>query len=316
MAQTRATGSEEIPRRPLGRTGVEVCMLGLGGYHLGLVKSQREAVRIVQEAVDGGITFLDNAWEYHDGRSETIMGRALAGGRRAQVFLMTKVCTHGRGRRDAMRQLEQSLKRLRTDYLDLWQVHEVVYENDPERHAAPGGVLEALAEARRQGKVRFVGFTGHKSPAIHRKMLALDFPFDTCQLPLNCLDGTFRSFERDVLPELNRRGVAAIGMKSMGGEGEVVRKKVVSAEEALRYAMSLPVATTVTGIDSLKVLRQDLRLARGFRPMPAAEMEALRRRCAGAAADGRFELYKVSMRHEGPEGRKQHRFPTDDELTA
>jgi aryl-alcohol dehydrogenase-like predicted oxidoreductase len=316
MAKTRQARSEEIPQRPLGRTGVSVCALGLGGYHLGLVKSRKEAVRIVQEAVDGGITFLDNAWEYHDGKSETIMGQALTGARRERSFLMTKVCTHGRGRRDAMRQLEESLRRLRTDRLDLWQVHEVVYENDPERHGAPGGVLEALDEAKRQGKVRFVGFTGHKSPAIHQKMLRLGFPFDTCQLPLNCLDGTFRSFEQDVLPELNRRGIAPIGMKSMGGEGEVVRKKVVRAEEALRYGMSLPVATTVTGIDSLTVLRQAFRIARGFQPMSKAEMEELRQRCAGAAADGRYELYKISMKHEGPVGRKQHGFPLDEELTA
>ncbi|HEY7511788.1 MAG TPA: aldo/keto reductase [Vicinamibacteria bacterium] len=306
----------EIPRRPLGRTGVDVCAIGLGGYHLGTMRSQREAVRVVQAAVDEGIVFLDNAWEYHDGKSETIMGRALAGGRRAQVFLMTKVCTHGRGRREAMRQLEQSLTRLKTDYLDLWQVHEVVYENDPDRHGAPGGVLEALEQAKREGKVRFVGFTGHKSPAIHLKMLKTGFPFDACQLPLNCLDGTFRSFERDVLPELTRRGIAPIGMKSMGGEADLVRKKVASAEEALRYAMSLPVATTVTGIDSIQVLRQDLRIARGFRPMSAAEMSALRQRCADAAADGRFELYKVSMKHEGPVGRKQHGFPPEGELTA
>ena len=311
-----ADAAPGIPRRALGRTGIEVCAMGLGGYHLGLMKSQREAVRLVQQAVDEGITFLDNAWEYHDGKSETIMGRALGGGRRDQVFLMTKVCTHGRGRVEAMRQLEQSLRRLRTDHLDLWQVHEVVYENDPDRHRAPGGALEALDQAKRQGKVRLVGFTGHKSPAIHLKMLRTGFPFDACQLPLNCLDGTFRSFEQDVLPELVRRGIAPIGMKPMGGEGDVVRKKVVSAEEALRYAMSLPVATTVTGIDSAKVLRQDLRIARGFRPMSAAEMKALRERCAAAAADGRYELYKVSMKHEGPVGRKQHGFPSDDELTA
>src|SRR5687768_4429899 len=170
-----AEATLEIPRRALGKTGVEVCAIGLGGYHLGAIKSQREAVRLAQQAVDEGITFLDNAWEYHDGRSETIMGQALAGGRRDHVFLMTKVCTHGRGRADAMRQLEQSLRRLRTDRLDLWQVHEVVYENDPDRHRAPGGVLEALEQAKRQGKVRFVGFTGHKSPAIHLKMLKTGF---------------------------------------------------------------------------------------------------------------------------------------------
>jgi aryl-alcohol dehydrogenase-like predicted oxidoreductase len=306
----------DVHRRPLGRTGVEVTALGLGGYHLGLIKGARQAERIVQQAVDEGITFLDNAWEYHDGRSEEIMGRALAGGRRARVFLMTKVCTHGRDRATAMRQLEQSLRRLHTDYLDLWQIHEVVYENDPERHFAPGGAVEALEQAKRQGKVRFVGFTGHKDPSIHLKMLAHDFPFDTCQLPLNCFDATFRSFEARVLPELNRRGIAALGMKSMGGEGIPVSRRTVTAEEALRYAMSLPVAVTITGIDSMKVLRQDLRIARSFVPMSRDEMEALRKRCTEPAGDGRFEIYKVTAKHEGPVGRKQHGFPPVEEVSA
>src|SRR3989441_12306171 len=198
----RPRGAGDIPRRVLGRTGVEVTAMGLGGYHLGLIKGARQAERIVREAVDAGITFLDNAWEYHDGRSEEIMGRALAGGRRDRVFLMTKVCTHGRDRATAMRQLEQSLRRLRTDHLDLWQIHEVVYENDPELHFARGGVVEALEQARKDGKVRFVGFTGHKSPAIHLEMMAHGFPFDTVQMPLNCFDGTYRSFEQQVLPEL------------------------------------------------------------------------------------------------------------------
>jgi aryl-alcohol dehydrogenase-like predicted oxidoreductase len=304
----------EIPHRPLGRTGEQVCALGLGGYHLGTVKSQREAVRIVEEAVDEGITFLDNAWEYHDGKSETIMGKGLKGGRREKAFLMSKVCSHGRDGKTAMRQLEQSLRRLGTDRLDLWQIHEVVYENDPELHHAPGGAVEALARAKEQGKVRFVGFTGHKDPSIHLDMLRRGFAFDTCQLPLNCFDARFRSFEQQVLPELNRRGIAAIGMKPMGGEGDPVRKKTVTAAEALGYAMSLPVAVTLTGIDSLRVLRQDLRIARSFRPFSAAEMQALRDRCAQAAADGRFELYKTSARHEGPIGRKQHGFP--EELEA
>jgi uncharacterized protein len=306
----------DIPHRVLGRTGVEVTAMGLGGYHLGLVKSAREAERIVQAAVDEGITFLDNAWEYHDGRSEEIMGRAIAGGRRDRVFLMTKVCTHGRDRATAMRQLEQSLRRLRTDHLDLWQIHEVVYENDPERHFASGGAVEALEQAKRQGKVRFVGFTGHKDPSIHLKMLARDFPFDTCQMPLNCFDASFRSFETRVLPEVNRRGIAALGMKSMGGEGKQVSKRAVTAEEALRYAMSLPVAVTITGIDSMKVLRQDLRIARSFVPMTPSEMDALRRRCAEQAGDGRFEAYKVTAKHEGPVGRKQHGFPPPEELGA
>jgi predicted aldo/keto reductase-like oxidoreductase len=306
----------DIPRRILGRTGVEVTVLGLGGYHLGLIKGARQAERIVQEAVDAGITFLDNAWEYHDGRSEEIMGRALAGGRRERVFLMTKVCTHGRDRATAMRQLEQSLRRLRTDHLDLWQIHEVVYENDPERHFAPGGAVEALDQAKRQGKVRFVGFTGHKDPSIHLKMLAHGYAFDTCQMPLNCFDASFRSFEARVLPEVGRRGIAALGMKSMGGEGVPVSKRAVAAEEALRYAMSLPVAVTITGIDSMRVLRQDLRIARSFVPMAPEEMDALRKRCADQAGDGRFEAYKVSAKHEGAVGRKQHGFPPPEELGA
>lgn len=304
-----------IPRRALGQTGVEVSALALGGSHIGEVKSDREAIRIVHEAIDGGIDFMDNAWEYHDGRSEELMGRALEG-RRHQVFLMSKVCTHGRDRRTAMRQLEQSLRRLKTDHLDLWQIHEVIYENDPDFHFAAGGVVEALEEARAQGKVRFVGFTGHKDPSIHLKMLAHDFPFDTCQMPLNCFDATFRSFEQQVLPELLRRGIAPLGMKSMSGEGDAVRKRVVTPTEALRYAMSLPVASTVSGIDSLKVLRQNLRIAQDFKPMTGDEMQALRTRCAPDAADGRFELYKTSKKFDGPPGRKQHKFPSEDELAA
>ena len=255
-----------VPLRPLGATGVDVSALGLGGYHIGKMTSEREAIRVVHAAIDAGITFMDNAWEYHDGRSEVVMGKALAD-RRDQVFLMTKVCTHGRGRTEAMRQLEQSLRRLKTDYLDLWQIHECAYDNDPERHFAPRGVVEALMRAREQGKVRFVGFTGHKRPDIHLAMLAHDFPFDTCQMPLNCFDASFRSFEQEVLPVLLRRGIAPLGMKSLGGDGRQVKDKVITAEEGLRYAMSLPVATTISGIDSMKVLRQNLAVASGFRPM-------------------------------------------------
>src|SRR5215210_7715713 len=314
MASKHSGG--EIPRRPLGRTGVEVSALGLGGYHLGSVKSAREAVRIVHEAMDAGLTFMDNAWEYADGRSEELLGRALEGGRRHKVFLMTKVCTHGRDRKTALRQLKESLRRLRTDYLDLWQIHEVIHENDPERHFAPGGVIDAMDEARREGLVRFVGFTGHKDPAIHLAMLARDYRFDTCQLPLNCFDATFRSFEQQVLPELNRRGIAPLGMKSMGGEGDAVKKRVVTPTEALRYAMSLPVAATVSGVDSLRVLRQNLRIAADFKAMSAAEMQALRTRCANDATDGHFELYKTSKKFDGPPGRKQHKFPSMEELAA
>ncbi|WP_447979489.1 aldo/keto reductase [Candidatus Nitrospira bockiana] len=304
-ARAAPPGDGLIPRRPLGRTGVDVSVLCLGGAHLGRAASEAEARRIVHEALDAGLTFMDNAWEYHQGRSEEWMGKALKG-RRHQAVLMTKVCSHGRDKRVALQQLEQSLRRLGTDYLDLWQIHEVIYDDDPDRHFAPGGAVEALQEAKQQGKVRFIGFTGHKDPRIHLKMLARDFPFDACQLPLNCFDGTFRSFERDVLPELTRRGIAALGMKTLGGNGEAVKQGIVSVEEALRYALSLPVATVVSGIDSLDVLRQNLEIARRFTPLTAAEMEGLRARVARHAADGRFELYKTTQRYDGPVGREQH----------
>jgi len=307
--------SNDIPLRPLGMTGVNVSALGLGGYHLGKIENERTAIRLAHAAIDAGITFLDNAWEYHKGRSETVMGKAIAD-RRANVFLMTKVCTHGRDAREAMRQLEQSLRRLKTDYLDLWQIHECAYDNDAERHFASGGAVEALQLAKRQGKVRFVGFTGHKRPAIHLAMLDRDFPFDACQLPLNCFDASFRSFEREVLPVLLRRGIAPLGMKSLGGDARQLKNKAITAEEGLRYAMSLPVATTISGIDSMRVLKQNLKVAAGFRPMSKSAMAALRKRVADEAADGRYELYKTTAMHEGPIGRAQHNYPSDKELSA
>lgn len=308
-------GAGTIPTRPFGRTAEQVSALGLGGYHLGLMSNQRDAIRIVHAAIDAGITFMDNAWEYNDGRSEEIMGKALVG-RRDRVFLMSKVCTHGRDRKVAMRQLAETLRRLKTDHLDLWQVHECVYPNDPERHFAPGGVIEALVEAKERGLVRYVGFTGHKLPEIHLDMLSRGFPFDSVQMPLNCFDATFRSFEQRVLPEARRQGLAILGMKSMGGEGDPVKHRAVTAEEALRYAMSLPVATTVSGIDSMRVLRQNVGIAGNFTPMSAEEMEALRRRVADVAADGRFELYKTTAKHEGDPGRKQHGYPSQEEVAA
>jgi predicted aldo/keto reductase-like oxidoreductase len=299
------TGPDRIPRKPFGRTGQEVSIIGIGGATLGRAPSLQEAIRIVHEAVDAGITFMDNAWEYNEGKSEDWMGQALQG-RRDKVFLMTKVCTHGRDKTVAMRQLEESLKRLRTDHLDLWQVHEVVYWNDPDLHFARGGVIEALDQAKKQGKVRYVGFTGHKDPGIHLKMMAHDYPFDSVQMPLNCFDATFRSFEQQVLPELRRRGIAGIGMKSLGGGGESILMGAVTIPEALRYAMSLPVATTVSGIDSLEILRQNLGICRGFEPMTQAEMNALRRRCSPLAADGHLELYKSTKKYDADLGRKQH----------
>src|SRR6266850_8094748 len=307
------TGPDQIPRKPLGRTGEQISIIGVGGYHLGTLRSLDDAVRIVQEAVEAGVTFFDNAWEYNDHRSEEWMGRALQG-RRDKVFLMTKVCTHGRDKKVAMQQLEESLQRLRTDYLDLWQIHEVIYENDPDLHFAKGGVIEALDEAKKQGKVRFAGFTGHKNPAIHLKMLAHNYPFDTVQMPLNCFDGTYRSFEQQVLPELERRGIAALGMKSLGGDGQPILHGVVGAEEGLRYAMSLPVATTISGIDSLAVLRQNLAIARGFTPMTPEDMQLLHQRCAPFAADGHLELFKSTKRYDGGVGREQHGYPPSAEM--
>jgi uncharacterized protein len=299
------TGPDQIPRKRFGKTTERLSVIGLGGYNLGDAPSLTEAIAIVHEAVDAGVNFCDNAWEYHDGKSEEWMGQALVG-RRDKVFLMTKVCTHGRGKDVAVQQLHESLKRLKTDHLDLWQVHECVYDNDPERHFAKGGVIEALEEAKKAGKVRYVGFTGHKLPAIHLKMLSYNYPFDSVQMPLNPFDATYRSFEKNVLPEVNKRGMAGLGMKSLGGNGQPITQGVATVEEALRYAMSLHVATTISGIDSVAVLRQNLAIARGFKPMTATEMDALRRRCAPAAGDGHLELYKSTMKYDGDVGRQQH----------
>ncbi|MEO8560829.1 MAG: aldo/keto reductase [bacterium] len=303
-----------IPQRAFGRTGDTVSALGLGGFHLGEIGTEREATSLVHRAIDAGVTFMDNAWEYHDGVSETRMGKALANGWREKVFLMTKVCTHGRDAKTAMRMLEDSLRRLKTDHLDLWQVHEVAYWGDPERHFAKGGVIEALDRAKAKGLVRFVGFTGHKDPGLHLQMLSYGYPFDSCQMPLNCFDATFRSFEQQVLPECTRQGIAAIGMKTFGGEGDAVKKRVVAPADALRYAMSLPVAVTVTGIDSARILRQNLGVARGFRPMTELQMRRLRTRQADQAMDGRFELYKTTAKHEADVGRAQRGFPLQAEL--
>jgi aryl-alcohol dehydrogenase-like predicted oxidoreductase len=303
-------GTGEIPQRPLGRTGAKVSALGVGGHHLGDFKSVEEAIRLVHEAVDAGITFFDNCWEYWNGRAEDWLGRGLAG-RRDKVFLMTKVCTHGRGANLAMKMLDESLRRLQTDHLDLWQVHGVCFDNDPELAYARGGVVEALDRAKKQGKTRFVGFTGHKAPHIHLDMIRRGYPFDSVQMPLNCLDATFRSFEQQVVPEANKRGIAVLGMKPMGGTAGAVKSGVVTAEEMLRYAMSLPVATTISGMDSLAVLRQNLRVARGFRPLSVEQMQALRDRCAADASDGRHEPYKLSLKFDNPQARWAHGFPLD-----
>lgn len=302
--------SGSIPLRQFGKNGVKISVLGLGGHHLGDAPDEQTALRIVQEAVDGGITFFDNCWEYHRGKSEIWMGRALQG-RRDKVFLMTKVCTHGRESALAMQMLEQSLRRLQTDHLDLWQIHGVSFDNDPDLFIRPNGAAEALRKAKEQGKVRFVGFTGHKDPQIHLKMLNTGFEFDAVQMPLNAFDSQFHSFETQVLPELNKRGIAALGMKPINGHGEPVKGGVVTAQEALRYAMSLPVTTTITGMESVDVLHQNLGIAQGFQPMSPQEMQALRERVKPEAGDGRFELYKLSLKFDNPEARLAHEFPLD-----
>ena len=310
----RPSPDRSILRRPFGRHRDElVSILGIGGYHLGSAKTVTEAIRIVHQAVDAGVNFLDNAWEYHEGESERRMGRAIRD-RRQSVFVMTKVCTHGRDAKVALRQLDDSLKRLKTDYLDLWQIHECIYDTDPALHLVPGGVLEALDRAKSQGKTRYVGVTGHKDPAILLRMLDSDYPFDACQLPLNAFDASFRSFQHTVLPELARRQIAAVGMKSLGGDGRPIVKKATRVQDLLRYAMSLDVATVVSGIDSLKILRQNLEIARGFAPMDEADRRRYERQLSPLALDGRFELYKTTANFDGDVGREQHGFPSPEEV--
>ncbi len=303
--------SPAIPLRPFGRhQDVKVSALGMGGHHLGSAADLPTAVKLVHTAIDGGITFFDNCWEYHRGKSEDWLGRALKG-KRDKVFLMTKVCTHGRDASLAMQMLEQSLNRLQTDHLDLWQIHGVSFENDPELFIRKGGAAEALEKAKQQGKVRFVGFTGHKRPEIHLGMLNTGFPFDAVQMPLNPFDANFMSFERMVLPELNKRGIAALGMKPVCGHGEPVQKGELTAKEALSYAMSLPVTTTLCGMEKLEYLEQNLKLAQGFQPLTEQQMQALRDRVKQASGDGRFELYKTSLKFDNPEARYAHDFPLD-----
>jgi aryl-alcohol dehydrogenase-like predicted oxidoreductase len=304
-----------IPLRNFGSSGAQISALGLGGHHLGDAKDEATAIELVHEAVDGGITFFDNCWEYNRGKSENWMGKGLKG-LRDKVFLMTKVCTHGRDGTLATQMLEESLRRLQTDHLDLWQIHGVSFDNDPDLFIRPGGAAEALTKAKQAGKVRFLGFTGHKAPELHLKMLATGFPFDAVQMPLNAFDANFHSFEKQVLPELNKRNIAALGMKPFCGKGDPLKKGllglgVLTPEEALRYAMSLPVATTITGMEKIEVLHQNLQIAQNFNPMSEQEMEALRQRCASPAADGRYEHYKVSLQYDNPEARWAHGFPID-----
>jgi uncharacterized protein len=269
-----STADFQVATRPMGKTGLNVSILGVGGFHLGTVAGQPEVNSMVAKAIDHGINFFDNAWEYHKGASEERLGVALKG-KRDRAIVMTKVCTHGRKKDIAMQMLEESLVRLQTDHLDVWQVHEVVYYNDPEKCYAEDGVLEALTAAKKQGKVRFTGFTGHKNPSIHLAMLEGGFPFDTIQMPLNPFDYSYRSFQREVLPVAAQRGMAVFGMKSMGGSGEMISGGALTPAEALSYAMSLPgVSTTISGMDSMDVLDQNLEILRTFTPRSEQQINA------------------------------------------
>jgi predicted aldo/keto reductase-like oxidoreductase len=290
-----------IARRRLGRTGVPVSMLGLGGHHIARPREEQEGIRLVQMAVDHGMDFLDNCWDYNEGRSEEWMGKALEqGGYRARAFLMTKI--DGRTAAAATQQLDQSLRRLRTDVIDLVQLHEVIRPEDVTRAFAPGGAMEALQQGQRAGKLRFIGFTGHKDPAIHLAMLRAGlergFVFDAVQMPLNAMDTHFRSFEKEVLPVLLQHDIAVLGMKALG-DGLLLEADVISPQECLRYALSLPTSVVITGCESVGVLEQALDAGMRFAPLPASERTALLARTAAAAAEGRFELFKTSHQFDG-----------------
>ena len=291
-----STPRADMPTRVLGRTGERVSAIGLGGWHLGFKHMTDDvAIRIVRSAIDRGITFLDNSWDYNEGRSELRMGRALQDGYRDRVFLMTKI--DGRSRKDAARQLDESLRRLRTDRIDLVQHHEILRYEDPHRIFDPDGANAALLEARGAGKLRYIGFTGHKDPHIHLHMLevarAHGFTFDTVQMPLNVMDAHYRSFERLVLPELVAQSIGVLGMKSLAN-GLILRSKTVTAIECLHYALGLPTSVVITGCDSMEMLDQALEAARTFRPPSEEERRALLARTAAAAAKGEFELFKTT----------------------
>jgi predicted aldo/keto reductase-like oxidoreductase len=295
-----------LPTRQLGRTKVNVSVLCLGGWHIGSVKDDQEAIKIMHAAIDEGMTFFDNAWDYHDGRSEELMGKALStGGRRKRVFLMTKNCA--RDAKGTREHLEQSLKRLQTDVIDLWQFHEINYDNDPDWIVERGALAEAL-RAQKEGKIRFIGFTGHKSPHIHLRMLPRH-QWDTVQMPINVCDYHFRSFAREVIPEAAKRDIGVIGMKSLGGgspRGRFVAEKVCTVEEALNYALSQPIASLVVGIDSMDVLKQDLEIGRRYPSLNREALTKLIERVRPVAGDGRHEHFKSTQVFDGPFHRRQH----------
>ena len=298
-AAAKPDSKNGVPHRTLGRTGERVSLIGLGGYHLGKQSDPDESIRIIRTGIDEGINFLDNCWDYNGGESEIRMGKALRDGYRNKAFLMTKI--DGRNRKAAATQLNESLRRLQTDRIDLLQFHEVIRDSDPDRIFAEGA-MEVVREAQKAGKIRFIGFTGHKSPDIHLKMLATaskhGFAFDAVQMPLNVMDAHFNSFEKRVLPMLTKDGMGVLGMKSMG-DHFILGSKTVTAVECLHYAMNLPTSVVITGCDSLPILQQALDAARSFQPIDSAQVAALLAKTAKAAEAGQFELYKTTHQFDG-----------------
>jgi predicted aldo/keto reductase-like oxidoreductase len=284
----------QVPYRTLGETGEKVSVIGLGGFHIGMQPEEKESIRIIRTAIDKGINFMDNCWDYNQGNSEIRMGKALRDGYRQKVFLMTKI--DGRDKKTAAKQIEESLKRLQTDTIDLLQFHEVIRLSDPNRIFGQGGAIEAAIEARKDGKIRFIGFTGHKSPDIHLKMLQVasdhSFTFDTVQMPLNVMDAHYDSFEKRVLPVLFQHKIGVLGMKPMG-DGIILKSGAVKAVECLHYAMSLPASVVITGCDSLWILEQALEAGRTFRPMSDEQRSALLAKTTKTAENGDYELYKT-----------------------
>ncbi|HEY6290192.1 MAG TPA: aldo/keto reductase [Terriglobia bacterium] len=294
------TPSGEMIYRTLGKTGVKVSAIGLGGYHIGVQSDPQESIRIIRTAIDKGVTFMDNCWDYNGGESERRMGQALRDGYRQKVFLMTKF--DGRTKEAAAKQIDESLERLQTDVIDLIQYHENIRPEDPDRYFASGGAHEAVMAAKQAGKVRYIGFTGHKDPSIHLRMLeeaqAHNFHFDSCQMPLNVMDAHFRSFGHEVLPKLVEQGIAALGMKSMG-DGNVLRSGVVTPIECLHYALSLPTSVVINGCESVARVEQALEAARTFQPMTSEQMTALLAKTRTAAMTGQFEPFKTTSNFDG-----------------
>ena len=291
--------SSEMLYRQLGQTGERVSVIGLGGYHIGQIKTESESIQLIRSAIDRGINFMDNCWDYHSGRSHRWMGAALKNGYRQKVFLMTKI--DGRTKAAAVQQIDDALRDLQVDHIDLLQHHEILRYEDPDRVFAPGGSMEALVEARKAGKIRYIGFTGHKHPQIHLRMLEAaaqnNVRFDTVQMPLNVMDAHFRSFEKLVLPELVKNQIGVLGMKSIG-ESYILRSNTVSAIECLHYAMNLPTSVVITGIDSMEILDQAFEAVRTFQPMTQAQVSSLLSRTLTASTKGHYEHYKTTTQND------------------